>query len=32
MIERIKSVVDPSKIDYIISNHVEMDHSGGLPA
>lgn len=31
MIERISSVVDPSKIDYIISNHVEMDHSGSLP-
>jgi len=31
MIERIRSVIDPSKIDYIISNHVEMDHSGGLP-
>lgn len=32
MIERIKSVVDPSKIEYIISNHVETDHSGGIPA
>ncbi len=31
MIERIKSVIDPEKIDYIISNHVEMDHSGSLP-
>jgi flavorubredoxin len=31
MLERIRSVVDPSKIDYVISNHVEMDHSGGLP-
>ena len=31
MLERISSVVDPSKIDYIISNHVEMDHSGSLP-
>lgn len=31
MLERIRSVVDPSKIDYIISNHVEMDHSGALP-
>ena len=31
MIERIKSIIDPSKIDIIISNHVEMDHSGGLP-
>jgi flavorubredoxin len=32
MISRIKSVIDPSKIDCIISNHVEMDHSGSLPA
>ncbi len=31
MIERISSVVDPSKIDIIVSNHVEMDHSGALP-
>ncbi len=30
MISRIKSVVDPSKIDYIVSNHVEMDHSGAI--
>lgn len=31
MLERIKSITDPSKIDYIISNHTEMDHSGSLP-
>jgi flavorubredoxin len=31
MLERIKSVIDPTKIDYIVSNHVEMDHSGSLP-
>lgn len=31
MIERISSIVDPSKIDYVICNHVEMDHSGGIP-
>ena len=31
MIERISSVIDPSKIDIIVSNHVEMDHSGGIP-
>ncbi|MGC9336718.1 MAG: FprA family A-type flavoprotein [Candidatus Cloacimonadia bacterium] len=30
-ISRIKSVIDPSKIDYIIQNHIEMDHSGSLP-
>jgi flavorubredoxin len=28
MISRIASVIDPSRIDYIISNHSEMDHSG----
>ena len=31
MVERISQVVDPSKIDYIVSNHVEMDHSGSIP-
>lgn len=31
MLARISAIIDPAKIDYIISNHVEMDHSGGLP-
>ncbi|UCF07172.1 MAG: FprA family A-type flavoprotein [Thermoplasmata archaeon] len=31
MLARIKTVIEPSKIDYIVSNHVEMDHSGSLP-
>jgi len=31
MLSRIKSIVDPSKIKYMISNHSEMDHSGCLP-
>ncbi len=31
MLARIEAVIDPSKIDYIVSNHVEMDHTGGLP-
>ena len=31
MLSRIKEVVDPSRIDYIVSNHTEMDHSGSLP-
>ena len=30
MRERIASVIDPEKIDYIVSNHAEMDHSGCL--
>ena len=31
LMARISSVIDPSKIDYIVSNHSEMDHSGCLP-
>ena len=31
MLSRIEEIIDPSKIDYIVSNHVEMDHSGSLP-
>lgn len=31
MLSRVKDIIDPSKIDYIVSNHVEMDHSGSLP-
>jgi flavorubredoxin len=31
MLERISEIVAPERIDYIVSNHVEMDHSGGLP-
>jgi len=30
LIDRISQIVDPKKIDYVISNHTEMDHSGGL--
>lgn len=32
LLSRISRVIDPSKIDYIVCNHVEMDHSGALPA
>lgn len=31
MIARVKSVVDFSKISYVVVNHVEMDHSGNIP-
>jgi len=30
MIERIRQIVDPSKIDYVVANHVETDHSGAI--
>ena len=30
MLSEIKEIIDPSKIKYIISNHTEMDHSGGI--
>ena len=30
MVRHIKEIVDPGKIDYIISNHAEPDHSGSL--
>ena len=32
MIARISDVIDPARIDILIQNHVEMDHSGGMPA
>lgn len=31
LIASISELVDPKKIDYVISNHTEMDHSGSLP-
>ena len=30
MLGRISEIIDPAKIDIVISNHVEMDHSGSL--
>ena len=30
LIRNISQIVDPRKIDYVVSNHTEMDHSGGL--
>jgi flavorubredoxin len=30
MLAHIKEVIDPAKIEYIISNHTEMDHSGSI--
>ncbi len=31
MLERIAGVIDPRRIDYVVVNHVEMDHSGSVP-
>ena len=31
LLGNISKIIDPKKIDYMISNHTEMDHSGGLP-
>jgi len=31
MLERVKEIIAPERIDYLITNHVEMDHSGSLP-
>lgn len=30
LIDNISRIVDPKRIDYVVSNHTEMDHSGGL--
>jgi anaerobic nitric oxide reductase flavorubredoxin len=30
LLERVSSIIDPSEIDLIVSNHTEMDHSGTL--
>ena len=31
MIKNIEKIIDVKKIDYVIANHAEVDHSGGLP-
>ena len=31
LLQKIQEITDPEKIDYIIINHVEMDHSSSLP-
>lgn len=31
-IRNVREVVDPAKIDYVVANHSEVDHSGSLPA
>jgi anaerobic nitric oxide reductase flavorubredoxin len=32
LIENISQVIDPGKIDIVVANHAEVDHSGALPA
>ncbi len=32
LVENISQIIDPSKIDMVVANHAEVDHSGGLPA
>jgi len=31
LIGRISMIIDPGRIDYLVVNHVEMDHSGAVP-
>lgn len=32
LLEHVSSLADPLKIDYVVCNHAEPDHSGSLPA
>jgi anaerobic nitric oxide reductase flavorubredoxin len=32
LIENIREIIDPAKIDIVVANHAEVDHSGSLPA
>ncbi|MEM5768338.1 MAG: FprA family A-type flavoprotein [Bacillota bacterium] len=31
LLERISQIIDPAKIDYVVTNHIEPDHSSSLP-
>ncbi len=31
MLANIKEIIDPAEIDYLVINHVEMDHAGSIP-
>ncbi|MDP6379847.1 MAG: MBL fold metallo-hydrolase, partial [Phycisphaerae bacterium] len=31
LMENIREIIDPAKIDIVVANHAEVDHSGGLP-
>jgi len=32
LLNNIREIIDPSKIDYLIANHAEVDHAGAIPA
>ena len=32
LLDNIREIIDPAKIDIVVTNHSEMDHSGALPA
>jgi len=32
LIENIREIIDPARIDIVVANHAESDHSGGLPS
>jgi anaerobic nitric oxide reductase flavorubredoxin len=31
LLRHIEQVIDPARIDYVVANHAEVDHSGSLP-
>ena len=31
LLARVRGTLDPSRLDYLVVNHVEMDHSGAVP-
>jgi len=32
LVDNVREIIDPAKIDIVVANHAEIDHSGGLPA